>query len=63
VGLAQDQPLKDSTAVGMDGAAATVDVLGTQAAIETLRRGGNAVDGAVAAAASSATPTWRAPTG
>jgi gamma-glutamyltranspeptidase / glutathione hydrolase len=44
VGLAQ------STAVGRDGGAATVDALGTRAAVETLERGGNAVDAAVAAA-------------
>ena len=39
------------TAIGTGGAAATVDVLATQAAVETLRHGGNAVDAAVAAAA------------
>jgi gamma-glutamyltranspeptidase / glutathione hydrolase len=50
VSLAQDQPSKQSTAVGRDGGAATVDALGTQAAIDTLKRGGNAVDAAVAAA-------------
>jgi gamma-glutamyltranspeptidase / glutathione hydrolase len=44
------QPPKQPTAVGKDGGAATVDALGTQAAIDTLRRGGNAVDAAVAAA-------------
>ena len=43
--------LAQPTAIGRDGAAATVDVKGTQAAIRTLRRGGNAVDAAVAAAA------------
>ena len=39
------------TAIGKRGAAATVEVLATQAAIETLRNGGNAVDAAVVAAA------------
>jgi gamma-glutamyltranspeptidase/glutathione hydrolase len=43
-------PVKTPTAVGKGGAAATVDVLGTQAAIDTLKHGGNAVDAAVAAA-------------
>jgi gamma-glutamyltranspeptidase/glutathione hydrolase len=41
---------KTATAVGRDGAASTVDTLATQAAIKTMRRGGNAIDGAVAAA-------------
>jgi gamma-glutamyltranspeptidase/glutathione hydrolase len=51
VALAQSPaPDKQPTAVGRDGGAATVDALGTQAAIDTLRRGGNAVDAAVAAA-------------
>jgi gamma-glutamyltranspeptidase / glutathione hydrolase len=51
VALAQSPaPEKQPTAVGRDGGAATVDALGTQAAIDTLRRGGNAVDAAVAAA-------------
>jgi gamma-glutamyltranspeptidase / glutathione hydrolase len=51
VALAQQTaPPKAPTAVGKDGGAATVDALGTQAAIDTLRRGGNAVDAAVAAA-------------
>ena len=40
-----------ATATGHGGAAATVERLATQAAIDTLRRGGNAVDGAVTAAA------------
>jgi gamma-glutamyltranspeptidase / glutathione hydrolase len=44
------EPIKRPTAEGKDGGAATVDLLGTQAAIDTLRRGGNAVDAAVAAA-------------
>jgi gamma-glutamyltranspeptidase/glutathione hydrolase len=39
------------TAVGTGGAAATVDVLATQAAVDALRRGANAVDAAVVAAA------------
>ena len=39
------------TAIGTGGAASTVERIATQAAIETLRRGGNAVDAAVAAAA------------
>jgi gamma-glutamyltranspeptidase/glutathione hydrolase len=43
-------PAKTPTAVGSGGAAASVDVLGTQAAVDTLRSGGNAVDAAVAAA-------------
>src|ERR671932_276295 len=46
--LAQDS--KQPTAVGTGGAAASVDVDGTRAAIQALRDGGNAVDAAVAAA-------------
>ena len=38
------------TSTGTGGAAATVDTLATQAAIDTLKAGGNAVDAAVAAA-------------
>jgi gamma-glutamyltranspeptidase/glutathione hydrolase len=48
VALAQAQ--KQPTALGSGGAAASVDLAGTRAAIQTLRRGGNAVDAAVAAA-------------
>ena len=57
LGLASGQPpafgqtTKQPTAVGTGGAAATVDLHGTRAAIDTLERGGNAVDAAVAAAA------------
>jgi gamma-glutamyltranspeptidase/glutathione hydrolase len=43
-------PVKTATAVGGGGAAASVDVLATDAAIDTLKRGGNAIDAAVAAA-------------
>src|SRR6188472_4502843 len=47
---AQDPP-KTPVAHGTGGAAASVDQMGTQAAIDTLAHGGNAVDAAVAAAA------------
>jgi len=43
-------PPKTAVAEGKGGSAATVDPLATQAAIDTLRSGGNAVDAAVAAA-------------
>jgi gamma-glutamyltranspeptidase / glutathione hydrolase len=44
-------PPKAPTAVGTGGAAATVDPVATRAAINVLRRGGNAIDAAVTAAA------------
>jgi gamma-glutamyltranspeptidase / glutathione hydrolase len=46
-----DDIVKKPTAVGSGGAAGTVDALATKAAIDTLKRGGNAVDATVAAAA------------
>jgi gamma-glutamyltranspeptidase / glutathione hydrolase len=49
-GHGRDRFEKEPTAVGSGGAAATVDALATKAAIDTLRRGGNAVDATVAAA-------------
>ena len=49
-GAGAQEPTKTPTAVGSGGAAASVDAYGTQAAIDVLKRGGNAVDAAVAAA-------------
>lgn len=50
VDIFKDLPKITSTATGKGFAAATVDIRGTLAAIEVLKRGGNAVDAAVAAA-------------
>ena len=44
------QPAKVPTAQGSGGAAASVDVLATEAAVEALRDGANAIDAAVVAA-------------
>ncbi|AKI98777.1 gamma-glutamyltranspeptidase/glutathione hydrolase [Archangium gephyra] len=46
----EPRTLPASTATGRGGAAATVDVRATSAALEVLRSGGNAIDAAVAAA-------------
>ena len=46
----KDEFVKKPTAIGSGGAAGTVDALATKAAIDTLKRGGNAVDATVAAA-------------
>lgn len=45
------QPARRATAVGRGGAVSTVDPYATKVGLDVLRRGGNAVDAAVAAAA------------
>src|SRR6266536_4080856 len=47
---ADNPPTATATATGPGGAAASVDPYATQAAIDILRKGGNAIDAAVAAA-------------
>ena len=49
-GAAVPEPPKTPTVEGYGGSASSVDPLATQTAIKVLRRGGNAVDAAVAAA-------------
>src|SRR4051812_44174084 len=52
VAAAKPAPKQQPVAYGRGGGAATMSPYATKAAIDVLRRGGNAVDGAVAAAAS-----------
>src|ERR687884_1324952 len=47
--VASAQPAGQAVATGTGGAAATVDQNATRTAIQILRRGGNAIDAAVAA--------------
>ena len=49
--MSPQPPAKQAVAIGSGGAAATVDPDATRSAIDVLRRGGDAVDAAVAAAA------------
>src|SRR4051812_49519509 len=50
VAAAAVAPSGPATSTGTGGAAASVETLATQAAIDALKRGGNAVDAAVTAA-------------
>src|SRR3954470_14877371 len=64
VAFADTGPHGPATQTGTGGAAATVDALATQAAIDTLKGGGNAVDAAVTAAGGGAgRRRWRGPPG
>src|SRR5437762_8336339 len=47
---AEVAPSGPPTSIGTGGAAASVETLATQAAIDTLKKGGNAIDAAVTAA-------------
>ena len=48
---APQAPPKDPVAIGRDGAVSSVDPYATEIGLDVLRRGGNAVDAAVATAA------------